>query len=89
MYYIYVLFLKNKELYKGYTDNLERRMKEHNSGLVQATKYKRPLELIYHEAYHNKKDAIDRERYFKTGWGRNYLRKVLKNYIEENKNPKI
>jgi len=85
MYYIYVLFLKRyQELYKGYTDNLEKRLHEHSRGLVRSTRNKRPLELIYYEAYQNKLDAMDRERYFKTGWGGVYLRKVLKNCIKGN-----
>lgn len=86
MYYIYTLFSKkHHDLYKGYTDNLERRLKEHKKGLVEATKNKRPLKLVYYEAYQNKKDAVARERFFKTGWGRNYLRKILKHYLRENR----
>lgn len=85
------IFKKYHELYKGYTDNLERRLKEHNNGYVRATRNKRPLELIYYEAYRNKTDAMNREKYFKTGWGRDYLKKVLNNYLlkEKQKNPKI
>ncbi len=90
MYYVYVLFLKkHHELYKGYTDNLKKRWSEHARELVESTRNKGPLEIAYYEAYQNKKDAMDRERYFKTGWGRLYLKKILKNYIQESKNPKI
>lgn len=87
MHYVYILFLKTNELYKGYTDNLKRRFREHNQGLVDATRNKRPIELIYYEAYQNKSDAVKRERYFKTGWGRDYVKKILANYLK-NKNPK-
>jgi len=89
MYYLYILFSKKDYgLYRGYTDNLDRRFKEHQKGLVEATKDRRPLELIYYEAYRNKKDAMARERFFKTGWGRNYLKKILKHYLEEQENKK-
>ncbi len=89
MYYVYVLSLNNREFYKGYAEDLKRRMKEHNDGFVDSTNNHRPLELVYYEAYQNKKDAMDRERYFKTGWGRLYLKKILKNYIKEKINPKV
>lgn len=86
MYYIYVLSSKKcRELYKGYANNLKRRIREHRKGLVEATKNKKPLDLVYYEAYQSRKDAMARERYFKTGWGRNYLRKILKHYLQENK----
>ncbi len=67
MYYIYVLFLNNKKFYKVYSEDLNRRIKKHNNGFVESTKDNRPVELAYYEAYHNKKDTMDREKYFKTG----------------------
>lgn len=74
MFYTYVLrsTIDNK-LYIGYTDNLKRRFIEHNQGLVQATKSRSPLILIYYEACTNKEKAIMREKYLKTGFGRKYL----------------
>ncbi|MFZ5366335.1 MAG: GIY-YIG nuclease family protein [Patescibacteria group bacterium] len=81
MYHVYVLeSLKDRKLYVGYTDNLKRRFEEHNSGEVAITKYRKPFRLIYYEAYLNQQDATSREKYFKTGWGRTHLKKVLKNY---------
>lgn len=81
MYYVYVLrSIKDGKLYNGYSSNLRQRLKEHNKGLIGVTKYRRPFELIYYEAYRNQQDATLREKYFKTQWGRNYLKKVLKNY---------
>lgn len=81
MYYIYVLrSITDGKLYNGYTNNLKRRFQEHNDGLVPSTKNRKPLELIYYEAYCNQQDATSREKYFKTQWGRNYIKKVLKNY---------
>ena len=81
MYYIYVLqSIKDNKLYSGYTDNLRRRLEDHNKGKVESTKFRRPFKLIYYEAYLHQQDATVREKYFKTQWGRNHLRKTLKNY---------
>jgi len=81
MYYIYVLISqKDNKLYSGYTSDLIRRLKDHNNGKVDSTKRRKPFKLIYYEAYLNQQDATTREKFFKTQWGRNYLRRVLKNY---------
>ncbi len=62
MYYAYILkSLKDKRLYIGFTSNLKIRFKEHCEGLVDSTKDRRPLELIYYEAYKEKGDAVKRE----------------------------
>ncbi|OGK20295.1 excinuclease ABC subunit C [Candidatus Roizmanbacteria bacterium RIFCSPHIGHO2_02_FULL_37_13b] len=88
MYYTYVLeSLKDKSLYKGYTDNLKRRLQEHNHREVDSTKYKIPWKVIYYEAYLNQQDATSREKFFKTQWGRNYLRRILKNYFLKAEHP--
>ena len=77
-YYTYVLKSKiDKKLYTGWTDDLLLRVKKHNSGLVKATKDRRPLELIYYEACLSKKKAISREKQLKTGFGRAYLKRRL------------
>jgi putative endonuclease len=88
MYYIYVLrSLKDNKLYTGYSDNLKRRFEEHNKGIVKITKHRRPFILIYYEAYLDQQDATSREKYLKTQWGRNYLKRTLKNYFQNsNKN---
>ena len=41
------------------------------------------MELVYCEVFLNKKDAIEREKYLKSGWGRKFLKEVLKNYFEK------
>ena len=82
MWYAYVLQSKqDKKLYTGCTNDLRTRFKLHNDGKVPATKFRRPLILIYYEAYMNKNDAFEREKWLKSGWGRNYLKKVLRNYF--------
>ena len=75
MFYVYVLkSLKDGKFYTGYTNNLERRFDEHNAGLSKATKHRGPFELVYYEASRNSKDALHRERYLKTTYGKRYLR---------------
>lgn len=47
----------------------------------KSTKFRKPLELIYYEAYLNSNDALGREKFLKSGSGHRYLTKQLKNYI--------
>ena len=56
------------------TENIERRFKEHHKGNVKSTRHRRPFELIYKETFITKKEAETRERFFKTGKGREYLK---------------
>ena len=82
MYFVYILRSeKDGRLYIGFTDNIERRPKEHNEGKSSATKPFRPYKLIYYEAFLNTKDAKARERFLKSGWGRRSINKMLKFYF--------
>jgi putative endonuclease len=75
MFYTYVLLsLKDSKFYIGHTDDLRRRFKNHTDGLVESTKLRRPLKLVYYEACCDLEKAIQREHYFKTGFGRRYLK---------------
>ena len=65
-------------MYVGFSDDLKRRLKEHERGMVSSTHNRRPLDLIYFEGYRDRIQAMRRERYLKTGWGRNYLKKITK-----------
>ncbi len=81
-YFVYVLrSQKDNKFYTGYTNNLEKRIKEHNKGLVSSTKYRLPLELIYFEGCRNQQDATKREKYLKTTYGKRYLKNRLKNFL--------
>ena len=80
--YIYVLLSqKDNNFYVGYTKDIQKRLKEHNAGKVFSTKERRPLKLIYWEGCINQKDAIKREKYLKTAWGKRYLKGRLNNYL--------
>lgn len=87
MHIVYVLqSMKDNNLYIGCTKDLKERVKLHNSGKVFSTKVRKPLKLIYAEVYQSQKDAFQREKFLKTGWGRNYLKRVLKSYFLKSKN---
>jgi putative endonuclease len=78
MFYSYVLkSLKNGRYYTGSTNDLERRIKEHNSGQTKYTSQSGPFELIYKESYNTKLEAIKREKFLKTGKGREFLKEKL------------
>jgi len=78
MFYTYVLKSKKDDnLYIGFSTNLKRRLVEHNKGLVEITKNRRPFELLYYEACLDEKKAIAREKILKTGFGRSYLKRRL------------
>lgn len=81
-YYVYVL-LSNKDngWYTGYTTDLGRRLREHNDGESKSTRFRKPLELIYFEGYRSKKDALGREKLLKSGSGRRYIKKQLRNFL--------
>lgn len=81
-YYVYVLLsLKDGKFYTGYTENLKLRFKKHQQGEVESTKNRRPLKPIYFEGCLNKKDAMHREKYFKTYLGKMFLKNRLKSYL--------
>ena len=92
MWYTYILqSIKNKSLYVGVTNNLVRRFKEHNQGIGgEYTKNNKPFKLIFYEAYLKKEDAYRAERFFKSGYGREVLKKdKLKSYFKEIKHSGI
>ena len=73
-HYTYVLeSLKDGERYIGYTNNLRKRLEEHNKGKNFSTKFRLSFRLIYFEACINEKDAKRREGYLKTTQGRRFL----------------
>jgi len=81
-FYVYVLQSKRSDrMYIGYTDNLIRRVKEHNLGLNESTNHHKPWTLIYYEACRNRNDAKRREKYCKTSKGRMMVKLRLKEYL--------
>ena len=84
MFYIYCLQSEKEreELYFGFTTDLKKRLKEHNSGHNFSTKRYLPWKLIYYEACLSESDAHRREKYLKTNMGRRMMKKRLKDYIK-------
>ena len=72
MFYVYFLkSCKNSKIYVGYTEKKpEERLKDHNCGTNSFTKQNVPFELIYYEDYACKTDALRREKFYKSGFGR-------------------
>ena len=88
MYFTYVLKCTcgkdGRELfYIEYTENLEKRLRDHHLKSVETTKDFEIIENVYYEACLNKTDAIKRENQLKTGFGRGYLKRRLENYLKE------
>ncbi len=82
MYYTYVLqSLKDNQFYAGFTENLKLRFEHHSKGRIESTQQRRLLKLVYYEACLHIKDAIRREKYFKTYHGKMFLKKRLKSYL--------
>ncbi len=82
MYYTYVLqSLKDGNFYIGFTEDLKLRFEQHDKGMVESTRNRRPFKLIYYEACMNREDALRREKYFKTYHGKMFLKRRLKSYL--------
>lgn len=73
MYTVYVLRCSDGTLYKGFTNNLERRYCQHQAGSVAYTRTRLPVELLHTETFSTRVEARQREKYFKSGMGREYL----------------
>ena len=78
-YFVYVLLsLKDFKFYVGFAEDLSKRLREHELGYVKSTTFRRPFVLIHFEMFIFKEDALAREVFLKSGFGRNQLRKSLK-----------
>jgi putative endonuclease len=80
VFYAYVLkSLKNNRFYYGCTNNPRRRLAEHNNGKSKYTQYIKPFKLVYFEKFKTLKEARKRETFFKSGQGREFIKKILNN----------
>ena len=81
---VYVLLsLKDKRTYVGSTNNLKRRLTEHNSGRVASTKNRVPFELLFTEDFDSLKKARKREVWYKSGAGRRKLKGYFAGLVSE------
>jgi len=66
MFFVYILKSKKDDnLYLGYTEDLRKRIKEHNLGFVPSTRLRKPFKLVYYESYLSQRDATQREHNLK------------------------
>src|SRR5699024_1292439 len=78
MFFTYVLkSLSHDYFYKGHCQDLEQRIKQHNRGKTKSIKAYRPFKIVYFETFNSRKEAVLREKYFKTAAGRRFLKKVI------------
>ena len=83
MYYVYILKSQStQKRYIGHTSNLERRLSEHNNPLHNKLKHtsrrKGPWTLVHSEEFNTRGEAMKREKWFKGGMGRKWIREHLK-----------
>ena len=77
-WFAYVLLCENGTLYRGYTNDLEKRFAIHKSGKgAKYTRMHKPVEIVYSEEFEMKIEAIKRERYFKSKEGKLWLKENL------------
>lgn len=80
MYYVYVLkSFESGKYYKGYTGNLERRLNEHFGGRCQTTKTMGSLRLVFVQMCEKREEAIELEKYLKSGYGREIIHELFNN----------
>jgi putative endonuclease len=80
MYYVYAISsLERNYIYVGLTDNIERRLSEHNTGKNKTTMAYSPFVLIYFEKCGNRIEARIKEKYFKSGSGKEKLKIIREN----------
>lgn len=71
--------LKNGKIYVGLTSKeVKERIKDHNYGSSKWSKQNGPFELVYFEKYYCKQDALQREKFYKSGFGRQIRNAILK-----------
>ncbi|MCD4791225.1 MAG: GIY-YIG nuclease family protein [Bacteroidales bacterium] len=79
MFYVYAIVSeKNGNVYVGLTGNIEKRVQEHNSGKTKSTKAFKPWRIFYQENCETRSEARKREKYFKSGVGKERLKEKLR-----------
>ena len=79
MFTVYVLHSQNfNRTYTGLTNNLKRRLKEHNSKQNRTTKAYIPWKVVHKEEFETRIEAREREKYLKSGIGRDFIKSIIK-----------
>jgi putative endonuclease len=78
MYTLYIIKSSSSgRLYIGQTARLQQRLEEHQQGISRYTRGRGPWELVYHEEYNTRADAMAREKFLKSGKGRELIKEML------------
>lgn len=78
VYNVYAIRSKvDGRIYVGFTQNVQRRLLEHNRGETKSTKGYRPWELIYTEEVETREEARNLEKYYKGGSGKEKLKRLM------------
>ncbi|MFC0776316.1 GIY-YIG nuclease family protein [Terrimonas alba] len=85
MYYVYILYSPSSgKTYTGFSNDIRRRVTEHNATEAKGfTLRYRPWELIFTECFETKQEAMSRENFFKSGQGREKIKSIIKDYLNE------
>lgn len=82
-WYAYVILCDDGSFYKGHTDNLERRYHQHKTGNgANHTKIHKPVKLVYYEEVNTLEKAVEREKYFKSGCGREFIKDMINKEVD-------
>ncbi len=82
MYYVYILqSSKDFEFYTGITSDLSRRLNEHDSGQTRSTKGRGPFKLVYSERFDTRVEAREKEKFLKSGSGREWRDGIVGKHI--------
>ena len=78
MFYVYAIkSLKDGRIYVGLTSNISKRIKQHNNGSTISTKPFCPWQLIYSKELSDRIAARKREKYFKSGVGKEFVKQLV------------
>jgi putative endonuclease len=82
MYFVYILESEaTRKHYVGFCEDLVQRVGQHNAGITKSTKNRGPWKLVRHESYVSRSEAMKRERFLKSGQGREQLKGLLEQAI--------
>jgi len=77
MFFVYVLRNETGRHYTGFTSDVVQRLGQHNNGMTKSTKNRDRWALIYQEEYATRAEAMGREKFLKSGQGREELKRIL------------
>ena len=78
MYRVYIIQSeRNGSYYVGYSEDVVRRLEQHNAGKVKATRYRKPYRLVYQETYLTETEARQREHYIKSQKSKKFIEGLI------------